>query len=123
MADTENKPLNVLSFCAGYGGIELGLEQAGLNIGRCVYVEREAFAAGILVKAIEAGELAEGVVFTDVETFPAERFRGCFDLIVGGYPCSPFSNAGLRQGAEDEQGRHLWPFFQRAIRFIRRGGV
>ena len=117
MADPENQSLNVLSVCAGYGGIEMGLELAGLRIGRCVYVEREAYAAAVLVAAIEAGELAPGVVHTDLETFPAEKFRGCFDIIVGGYPCQPFSAAGNRKGSHDP--RHLWPYFQRAIGFVR----
>ena len=48
-----------------------------------------------------------------------KTFRGCFDIIVGGYPCAPFSIAGSRKGEHDEHGRHLWPFIQRAIGFIR----
>jgi DNA (cytosine-5)-methyltransferase 1 len=39
------------------------------------------------------------------------------DVIAGGYPCQPFSTAGLRKGTDDE--RHLWPYFFDAIRILR----
>jgi DNA (cytosine-5)-methyltransferase 1 len=39
------------------------------------------------------------------------------DVITGGYPCQPFSNAGNRKGKDDE--RHLWPYVCDAIGAIR----
>jgi len=43
------KVINVLSFCTGYGGIELGLSKIFRDPIRCVAVEIEAFAACNLV--------------------------------------------------------------------------
>lgn len=39
------------------------------------------------------------------------------DIITGGYPCQPFSQAGKRKGPHDE--RHLWPYVLDAIRVLR----
>lgn len=118
MDNTKEHGINLLSLCAGYGGIELGLELAGIRIAKCVYVERDAFAAAVLAKNIEAGALAPGIIHTNVETFPFEQFEGCFTGVVGGYPCQPFSVCGKRGGETDEKGRHLWPAIQRAIRLV-----
>jgi len=112
---TENK-LTCLSLCAGYGGIELGLRLAGIEFGRVVYVERECFAAANLVNKIEEGRLAPGVVHTDVKTFPYDSFRGCFDYILGGIPCQPFSQAGSHKADEDP--RHLFPHIKYAVRTV-----
>lgn len=84
-------------------------------------MERECYAAAVVVKAIEAGALAPGFVHTDLKTFPAEIFRGCFDGMVGGYPCQPFSTAGRREGSNDSKGRNLWPYFKRTIELVRPG--
>lgn len=111
--------LTCLSLCTGYGGIELGLERAGLCLRPIAYVEREAFAAANLVAKIEAGEMAAAPVWTDVKTFPYGDFHGRVGIMLAGYPCQPFSAAGQRKGAADE--RHLWPFIQRAVATIRPG--
>ncbi len=110
--DNSNQ-LACLSLCTGYGGIELGLERAGVPLRPIVYVEREAFAAANLVAKIEAEQMAPAPVWTDVKTFPYSDFHGRVDILLAGYPCQPFSAAGQRKGEADE--RHLWPFIARGI--------
>jgi len=105
VANTEE--ITVLSLCAGYGGLELGLALALENPLRVVAVEIEAYALANLVAKAEAGKLAIEALWPVVRTFPAERFRGVFDFVIAGYPCQPFSFAGKRAGGTDE--RHLWP--------------
>ncbi|BAQ89847.1 cytosine-specific DNA-methyltransferase [uncultured Mediterranean phage uvMED] len=107
----------VLSLCTGYGGIERGLELAGYQHRTIAHVEIEAFAAANLVAKMEAGQLVPAPVWSDLKTLPAHCFRDRVDVLTGGYPCQPFSAAGLRKGAEDP--RHLWPYIYDHIRTIK----
>jgi len=107
----------VIAFCAGYGGIERGLDLAGLEHRVIAYVEIEAFAIANLVSKMEAGLLPPAPIYTDIKTFPAHLFRGKVSLITGGYPCQPFSGAGKRLGEDDP--RHLWPHIRRHVESIR----
>ena len=107
----------VISFCSGYGGIERGLDLAGVKHRVLAYVEIEAFAIANLVAKMESGQLVPAPIFTDLKTFPAHLFRDCVDIITGGYPCQPFSAAGKRLGTEDP--RHLWPYILDHINAIR----
>ena len=109
----------VLSLCSGYGGIERGLELAGLEHRVLAHVEIEAFAIANLVAKMEAGELAPSPIWTDVKTLPVDCFRDRIDVLTGGYPCQPFSNAGKRQGKDDSDGRHLWPYICDIITAVR----
>ena len=116
MDTTEELP-TVIAFCAGYGGIERGLELAGLEHRVIAYVEIEAFAIANLVSKMEAGLLPPAPIYTDIKTFPAHLFRGKVSILTGGYPCQPFSAAGQRLGENDP--RHLWPHIRRHIESIR----
>ena len=113
---TEELP-TVIAFCAGYGGIERGLDLCGVEHRVLAYVEIEAYCIANLVAKMEAGELPPAPIFTDLKKFPAEIFRDRVDIITGGYPCQPFSSAGKRLGADDP--RHLWPHIRRHIESIR----
>lgn len=108
---------NIISFCSGYSGLELGLELAGVDVRTVAYVEIEAYAVANLVAKMEEGQLVPAPVWTDLKTFPSERFRGKVHGITAGYPCQPFSVAGQRKGADDP--RHLWPFIREHVRAIR----
>ena len=119
--DTTRHLPTVLSFCSGYAGIERGLDLAGVEHRVVAYVEIEAFAIANLVTKMENGKLAPAPIFTDLKTFPAHLFRGCVDIITGGYPCQPFSAAGKRLGRDDP--RHLWPFIDHHIGAINPGRV
>jgi len=115
--DTNEELPNVISFCSGYGGIERGLDLAGVKHRVLAYVEIEAFAIANLVAKMEQGKLDPAPIYTDLKTFPATLFRDCVDIITGGYPCQPFSAAGQRKGTDDP--RHLWPYIRKHINTIR----
>ena len=102
--------MRIGSLFSGIGGLELGLERAG--VGHTVWqVERDPFCRQVLARHWPDATRYEDVTTVDWSTVePVE-------VMCGGYPCQPFSSAGRRQGERDP--RHLWPFFADAIRVVR----
>jgi len=92
------------SLFAGIGGLELGLERAGL--GRVVW----QCEIDPLCREVLARHWPEARRFEDVRatTFPP------VDVLCGGFPCQPVSLAGRRRAQADE--RWLWPAFAQAIK-------
>lgn len=104
-----------LELFAGIGGITLGLELAGVAE-PVAFCEIDPYA-----RAVERKHWPEVRQYDDVRSLSADALARDgitgIDLIAGGFPCQPFSTAGLRQGEEDP--RHLWPQFARLIGEIR----
>lgn len=106
-----------LALCAGGAGLELGLRLAlGRQYRTVCYVERESFAASILVARMEDQTLDQAPVWDDLTTFDGRPWRGAVDLVSAGFPCQPVSVAGKRRGTADE--RWLWPHVARIIREV-----
>jgi len=101
--------LTVGSLFSGIGGLDLGLERAGMRV--IWQSEIDPYACKVLSKhwpeVVNHGNIKE-INWQEVER-P--------DVICGGYPCQPFSTAGKRRGEEDP--RHLWPWVREAISQLR----
>jgi DNA (cytosine-5)-methyltransferase 1 len=108
--------VNVLALCSGVGGLELGLKLAVPSARVVCYVEREAFAATVLVARMEDGCLDDAPIWTDVGSFDGQPWRGVVDCIVAGFPCQPWSQAGRQEGVNDE--RWIWGSIMRIIRDV-----
>jgi DNA (cytosine-5)-methyltransferase 1 len=100
---------NVLSLFSGIGGLELGLERAGMTtIGQ---VEIDPFARAVLARHWPDVPRHDDVR-TAVEWWRGEP-RPAVDLIAGGFPCQGHSLAGKRRGTGDE--RWGWPWFRDVV--------
>ena len=101
--------LTVGSLFSGIGGLDLGLERAGMKV--IWQSEIDPFACKVLKKhwpeVINHGNIKNIDWGTVVKP----------DVICGGYPCQPFSLAGKRKGQDDD--RHLWPIVHNAIEHLR----
>lgn len=101
--------LTVGSLFSGIGGLDLGLERAGMDV--IWQSEIDPYACRVLnkhwPKVVNHGNIKE-IDWTRVQR-P--------DVICGGYPCQPFSTAGQRKGEDDP--RHLWPWVRECISVLR----
>lgn len=98
--------MNGLAICAGVGGLELGMGFIFPSSRIICYIEREPYAASVIVERMETEGLHKAPIWDDVRTFPSRKFVGKVDFITAGFPCTPFSKAGKQQGIDDE--RWLW---------------
>lgn len=98
------------SLFSGIGGLDLAVERA-LGAKTAWQVEYEPAPASILER--HWPDAARYQDINDIDWLDVEPV----DVLCGGYPCQPFSHAGLRKGTDDP--RHLWPRFADAIGVLR----
>lgn len=80
---------------AGIGGIRIPFQELG---GKCVFSsEWDSFAQKTY--RVNFGEIPSGdITKIDAKTIPN------FDILLAGFPCQPFSQAGLKKGFSDTRG-------------------
>ena len=98
------------SLFSGIGGFDLAAEWMGWQ--NIFQVEIEEYCQRLLAQNFPNVERHR-----DIREFDGKQYAGRIDIISGGFPCQPFSQAGKRQGKEDP--RHLWPQMLRIISEIK----
>jgi len=99
--------LTVGSLFSGIGGLDLGLERAGMKV--IWQVEIDPFCQKVLQKHFPDCQLYGDITKLDFTTLPK------VDLICGGFPCQDVSFAGKRKGLNDGTRSGLWSHFFNAI--------
>ena len=90
------KKYKLVSLFAGIGGIDLGFEFAGFE---CIWANDFDKFACQTYRANVGNQIVEGDIRLTKNQIPAH------DILVGGFPCQPFSTLGKLQGFEDEMNR------------------
>lgn len=106
--------LRMLDLFAGIGGFSYAGEKLVGGYETVAFCEYDQHAQKVLRKHWPDTEIIGDI--RDLAN-DAERFRGSVDIVCGGYPCQPFSLAGVRRGDQDD--RHLWPEMLRVIEAVR----
>ena len=104
--------LTTVDLFSGIGGFARGLEATGHFRTTC-FVEQDPFCQAVLKHHWPDVPILDDIRDAEIFDFPDPRP----DLVCGGFPCQPFSQAG-RQRAQDDP-RHLWPEMLRVIRELR----
>lgn len=106
------KPFTYVSVFSGIGGLDLGLDRAGMT---CVaQVELDPYCRTILTR-----HWPKVPKHDDVRTAPnwLADTGITADLVAGGFPCQPISTMGKRRAQNDP--RWGWPWFRDVVRAIR----
>lgn len=91
----ESAEFTFIDLFAGIGGIRIPFSELG---GRCVFSsEWNSFSQKTY--RINYGEVPEGDI-TAIKSADIPKF----DVLLGGFPCQPFSQAGLHKGFSDTRG-------------------
>ena len=105
--------MKIIDLFAGIGGIRLGMEQAGKEL-------------GIEIENVFSSEINKYSIETYKANFNDEEIKGDimeisekeipnFDILLAGFPCQPFSQAGKQKGLDDPRGQ----LFFEIIRIIK----
>ena len=88
--------MKVVSFFSGLGGLDKGFDETGYNIIWANDFDKYA------VKTYKAN-FDNTVVLGDINDIQLSEIPDC-DILIGGFPCQPFSMMGQQKGFEDTRG-------------------
>jgi DNA (cytosine-5)-methyltransferase 1 len=123
---------NHLDLFSGIGGFAYAVDQVWPNANH-IFCDNNKFCQQVIKKhwpnARIYGDIKEITADTEGD-YVGHRQReeqqerentpsrsGEVDLVTGGFPCQPFSQAGKRKGTDDD--RYLWPEMLRVIRLTK----
>ena len=101
-----NQNIKFIDLFAGIGGFHLALDSLGA---KCVFASeidqsaRQTYITNFKSISPELFEDNERLFNVDITKIDPKEIPD-FDILCGGFPCQPFSNAGFKKGFEDTRG-------------------
>ncbi|OMF56536.1 DNA cytosine methyltransferase [Paenibacillus sp. FSL R5-0766] len=102
-----NTPFSVVSMFSGCGGMDLGFHNANYNI---VWANDLNTDACVTYRE-NIGDIYEGDIYE--QEIPSVED---LDVLLAGFPCQPFSNAGNRKGINEDRGQ----LYKATLNYIRK---
>lgn len=97
-----------LDLFSGIGGFAYAIDQVWENVEH-IFCDNDLFCQAVLKK-----HWPNSKIYGNIRTLTADtRCDTGIDILTGGFPCQPFSQAGQRRGTKDN--RYLWPEMLRII--------
>ena len=101
MKDTAGQNRTIGSFCSGYGGLDLAAHEL-FGASTLWWSEIEPAAQKVM-----SARFPTATAVGDLTTINPHDLEPV-DIITAGFPCQPFSQAGLRKGNQDERAIFQW---------------
>ncbi|MAL43703.1 DNA cytosine methyltransferase [Hyphomonas sp.] len=101
----------IVDLFSGIGGFSYAAEQLVGGFETIAFVEQDDYCQKVLRKHWQ-----DVPIYSDIRSFDAKEYKDA-DIVVGGFPCQPWSVAGSQRGSEDD--RDLWHEMVRVIEDIR----
>jgi len=102
--------MKIVDLFSGIGGFSYAAEKLVGGFETIAFVEREPYCQKVLRK-----HWHDVPIFNDIRSFNGKEFRDA-DIVVGGFPCQPWSVAGEQRGDSDD--RDLWSEMVRVIKDV-----
>ena len=103
--------MKIVDLFSGVGGFSYAAEQIVGGFETIAFVERDEYCQKVLRK-----HWSDVPIYSDIRSFNGKEYKDA-DIVVGGFPCQPWSVAGAQRGSEDD--RDLWHEMVRVIEDIR----
>lgn len=97
--------MNVVSFFAGAGGLDLGFEKAGFNVVWANEYDKDIWET---YEKNHKSTMLDRRSIVDIES---DEVPEC-DGIIGGPPCQSWSEAGSLRGINDKRGQLFYDFIR-----------
>lgn len=97
--------MDIVSFFAGAGGLDLGFERAGFNVPWANEYDKEIW------ETFEKNHLHTKLDRRSIVAVKSEEVPDC-DGIIGGPPCQSWSEAGSKRGITDKRGQLFYEFMR-----------
>jgi DNA-cytosine methyltransferase len=107
----QQKMYKIVDLFSGIGGFSYAAEQIVGGFETIAFVEQDDYCQKVLRK-----HWHDVPIYSDIRSFDAKEYKDA-DIVVGGFPCQPWSVAGSQRGSEDD--RDLWHEMVRVIEDIR----